>query len=98
MRRFLIGCVALLAAVSSGASTACAGGPGGRADETGTVEGAVREINKAQRTVYLMNGTLLWTNDQKLLDRLAPGHHVRASFEDRGGKKFINRLEVLKGE
>ena len=98
MRRFVIGWVALLAAVSSVASTSFAGGSGGRADQTGTVEGAVREINKTQQTVYLMNGTLLWTNDQKVLDQLAPGNRVRASFEDRGGKKFINRLEVLKGE
>jgi len=25
-----------------------------------------------------------------------PGAAVRVSFEDRGGRKFINRLEVLK--
>jgi hypothetical protein len=52
--------------------------------ESGTVEGTVREINKTHHTVYLANGTMLWTNDMKLLDQLAPGARVRAAFEDRG--------------
>jgi hypothetical protein len=47
-------------------------------------------------TVYLANGTMLWTNDMKLLDQLAPGTRIRAAFEDRGtGQKFINRLEIV---
>ena len=96
MRRWLPGCFVVLVAASLFTSTASfAVGPGGRADGTGTVESTVRDINKTQQTVYLMNGTLLWTNDTKLLDELAPGAHVRAAFEDRGGRKFINRLEVL---
>ena len=69
---------------------------GGKADSTGTVESTVRDINKTQQTVYLMDGTLLWTNDSALLERLAPGTPIRASFEDRAGRKFINRLEILK--
>ena len=30
-----------------------------------------------------------------LLEQLAPGTPIRVSFEDRGGRKFINRLEIL---
>jgi hypothetical protein len=69
---------------------------GGKADGTGTVESRVRDVNKIQQTVYLMDGTLLWTNDAALLEQLAPGTAIRASFEDRAGRKFINRLEILK--
>jgi hypothetical protein len=96
MRRWLIEWsirALIIAAVTPGVAFA---GPGGRAGESGTVEGTVREINKTHHTVYLANGTMLWTSDMKLLDQLAPGTRIRAAFEDRGtGQKFINRLEIV---
>jgi hypothetical protein len=88
----LVGC-----ALGSGlCSVAVVEAKGGKADGTGTVESTVRDVDKTQQTVYLTDGTLLWTNDVKLLDQLAPGTAVRASFEDRAGRKFINRLEILR--
>jgi len=86
----------VVCAVGPGLLSAAHVEAGGKADSTGTVESKVRDINKTQQTVYLMDGTLLWTNDSALLERLAPGTPIRVSFEDRGGRKFINRLEVLK--
>jgi len=87
--------IAVLAMISVTPGVSVAG-PTGFAGESGTVEGTVREINKTHHTVYLANGTMLWTNDMKLLDQLTPGTRIRAAFEDRGtGQKFINRLEIV---
>ena len=87
--------IAVLAMISVTPGVSVAG-PRGMAGESGTVESTVREVNKTHLTVYLANGTMLWTNDMKLLDQLAPGTHIRAAFEDRGtGQKFINRLEIM---
>ena len=97
MRAWLAGMLLAVCAVGSGLRSApVVEAKGGKADSTGTVESTVRDVNKTQQTVYLTDGTLLWTNDVKLLDQLAPGTAVRASFEDRAGRKFINRLEILK--
>ena len=94
-RWWLTGMLLVVCAVGPGLRSASHVEAGGKADSTGTVESKVRDINKTQQTVYLMDGTLLWTNDSALLERLAPGTPIRASFEDRGGRKFINRLEIL---
>ena len=94
-RRWLTGMLLVLCVVDPGLRSASHVEAGGKADSTGTVESKVRDIYKTQQTVYLMDGTLLWTNDSALLEQLAPGTPIRVSFEDRGGRKFTNRLEIL---
>jgi hypothetical protein len=91
MRRRLIGWGLALIAVSSVGPTVAFAGPDGYAGESRTVESDVREVNKTQQTVYLTNGTLLSTNDPKLLDQLAPGMRVHVALEERGNGAEVHQ-------
>jgi len=69
---------------------------GGNGGQSRTVESTIRELDTTWQTVYLTDGTVLSTNDAKLLERLRPGMRIRAAFEERPGRpNFINRLEVV---
>ncbi len=69
---------------------------GGNAGQSRTVESTIRDVNTTWQTVSLTDGTVLSTNDAKLLEQLRPGMRIRAAFEERPGRQnFINRLEVV---
>jgi len=69
---------------------------GGNAGQSRTVESTIRDVNTAWQTVSLTDGTVLSTNDAKLLEQLRPGMRIRAAFEERPGRQnFIDRLEVV---
>lgn len=95
MRRWLIGCVVGLVTVGVVMSTSSTISASGKGEGAGTVESEIREINKIQRALYLEDGTGLEANDPRVLDQLTPGIRVRASYEERAGRKLINRLEVV---
>jgi hypothetical protein len=93
----MIRCALVFIAVASTAPSVTWAGPAaGYAGQSRVVESTVREVDTTWQTVYLADGTLLSTNDVKLLEQLKPGMRIRAAFEERqGSRNFINRVEVL---
>ena len=96
MQRWVIRCAVGLIAVGAVAPAVSFAAPGPHLDQSRTVESTVREVNKTWQKVYLTDGTVLSTNDVKLLEQLTPGMRIRAAFEERaGGQNFINRVEIV---
>jgi hypothetical protein len=64
---------------------------GAWADE---VSGKVQSINAAERTIVLQDGTQLWIAEGLPLDLLKEGNSVKATYEERDGKKIVTAMEV----
>lgn len=64
---------------------------GAWADE---IAGKIQSIDPADRVVLLEDGTRLWVAEGLSLDALKDGASVKASYEERDGKKVITEFKV----
>ena len=95
-RRWIIRCAVMLLVLAWAVPPVVFAERGGNAGQSRTVESTIRELDTTWQTVYLTDGTVLSTNDAKLLEQLRPGMRIRAAFEERPGRpNFINRLEIV---
>ena len=60
------------------------------------VQGAVKSVDAAKKTVTLQDGTTLMVADAAALKELKPGSMIKASYEDRSGQKMATSIEVVK--
>lgn len=80
--RKLMGCVlALVLALSLTASAA-------------EIEGKVQKVDAGDRMFVLEDGTQIWVAEGISMDTLKEGATVKATFEERDGKKVATALEV----
>jgi hypothetical protein len=64
---------------------------GAWADE---VQGKVQTVNAAERMIVLEDGTQIWIAEGLALDDLKEGSTIKASYEERDGKKVATTIEV----
>jgi len=64
---------------------------GAWADE---VAGKIQSVDPAQRAVILEDGTMIWVAEGVAMDNLQEGKSVKASYEERDGKKIATSVEV----
>ena len=60
------------------------------------LEGKIKSIDPATRSITLENGTLLVMRTGAVVDDhrlLQPGAEIRASYEEKDGQKIVNKLE-----
>lgn len=67
------------------------GAAGAWADQ---VTGKVQKVDAAERMVTLEDGTNLWIAEGVSIDEVKEGTSVKASYEERDGKKVVTTLEV----
>jgi hypothetical protein len=60
----------------------------------GEIEGKIQRVDPADRVFVLEDGTQLWLAEGLSMDTLKEGASVKASYEERDGKKIVIRLEV----
>lgn len=82
MRKVLVIAVALLLVLSAAGAWA------------GEIQGKIQKVNPADRMFVLEDGTQLWVAEGLSVDTLKEGASVKATFEERDGKKVITNFEV----
>ncbi|HEU4371052.1 MAG TPA: DUF1344 domain-containing protein [Methylomirabilota bacterium] len=60
----------------------------------GDVAGKIQSVDPAERVITLEDGTKLWVAEGLSIDSLKEGAKVKASFEERDGKKVVTSIEV----
>jgi hypothetical protein len=60
------------------------------------IEGKVKSVDMAKKTVTLEDGTTLVVNDASELTDVKPGSMIKASYAERGGQKVATSLDVKK--
>ena len=82
MRKFVATMFALLLILGAGAAWA------------EDVSGKIRSIDQSQRMIVLEDGTELWIAEGLATDTLKDGASVKASYEERDGKKVVTGFQV----
>lgn len=82
MRKVLVIAVALLLVLSVAGAWA------------GEIQGKIQNVNPADRMFVLEDGTRLWVAEGLSVDTLKEGVSVKATFEERDGKKVVTNFEV----
>lgn len=82
MRKVLVITVALLLVLSVAGAWA------------GEIQGKIQNVNPADRMFVLEDGTRLWVAEGLSVDTLKEGASVKATFEERDGKKVVTNFEV----
>lgn len=82
MRKVLVIAVALLLVLSAAGAWA------------GEIQGKIQNVNPADRMFVLEDGTQLWVAEGLSVDTLKEGASVKATFEERDGKKVVTNFEV----
>jgi hypothetical protein len=60
----------------------------------GEIEGKIQKVDPADRAFVLEDGTQLWVAEGLSMDTLKEGASVKASYEERDGKKIATSFEV----
>ena len=60
----------------------------------GELEGKIQKIDPADRMFVLEDGTQVWVAEGVPMDKLKEGATVKASYEERDGKKIATTFEV----
>jgi hypothetical protein len=60
----------------------------------GEIEGKIQKVDTSDRMFVLDDGTQLWVAEGLSLDGLKEGAKVKATYEERDGKKIVTGLEV----
>ncbi len=60
----------------------------------GEIQGKIQNVNPADRMFVLEDGTQLWVAEGLSVDTLKEGASVKATFEERDGKKVVTNFEV----
>lgn len=58
------------------------------------VEGKIQKVDPADRTIVLEDGTQLWLAEAVSAEQLREGATIKASFEEKDGKKVVTQIEV----
>ncbi len=58
------------------------------------IEGKIKSVDPAQRAIVLEDGSMIWVAEGIPMDNLAEGKSVKASYEEREGKKVATSVEV----
>jgi len=58
------------------------------------VAGKIKSVDVTQRVVVLEDGTMIWIAEGVVIDALQEGKSVKASYEEREGKKVATSVEV----
>ena len=58
------------------------------------IQGKVQKVDTAERMFVLEDGTQVWVAEGLSMDNLKEGASVKASYEERDGKKVATSLEV----
>jgi Protein of unknown function (DUF1344) len=58
------------------------------------VSGKIQSVDPADRTIVLENGSKIWVAEGLPMDNLKEGKSVKASYEERDGKKVATSVEV----
>lgn len=58
------------------------------------IQGKIKSLDTAERVIALENGTRIWVAEGLSMDRLREGTSVKASYEERDGKKIATSIEV----
>jgi hypothetical protein len=58
------------------------------------IQGKIKSLDTAERVIALENGTRIWVAEGLSMNRLREGALVKASYEERDGKKVATSIEV----
>jgi uncharacterized protein DUF1344 len=58
------------------------------------VSGKIQSVDPADRTIVLDDGSKIWVAEGIPMDDLKEGKSVKASYEERDGKKVATSVEV----
>jgi hypothetical protein len=58
------------------------------------VQGKVQTVDPSERTIVLEDGTKIWVAEGVSMENVKEGAAVKASYEERDGKKVATSLEV----
>jgi len=58
------------------------------------IEGKIQKVDPADRMFVLEDGTQLWLAEGLQVDSLKEGASVKASYEERDGKKIATSVQV----
>jgi hypothetical protein len=79
VKTLLIAAIAVIVAVPLAASA-------------GELTGTVKSVSPAEKAFVLADGTQLWADDRQIME-LQEGVKVRATFEERDGKKIVTEID-----
>ncbi len=60
----------------------------------GEIQGKIQKVDPADRMFVLEDGTQVWVAEGVPMDKLKEGATVKASYEERDGKKIATTFEV----
>jgi hypothetical protein len=60
----------------------------------GDISGKVQSVDPSERAFVLDDGSKIWVAEGVSMDALKEGASVKASYEERDGKKVATNLEV----
>ncbi|MGH7265308.1 MAG: DUF1344 domain-containing protein [Candidatus Rokuibacteriota bacterium] len=60
----------------------------------GEIEGKVQKVDTADRTFVLEDGTQVWVAEGVAMENVKEGATVKATYEERDGKKVATALQV----
>jgi hypothetical protein len=58
------------------------------------IRGKIQTVDTAERTIVLEDGTKVWVAEGVPMDSVKEGLAIKASYEERDGKKIATSLEV----
>jgi hypothetical protein len=58
------------------------------------VQGKIQSVDASERTIVLEDGSKIWIAEGVPMDNLKEGKAVKASYEERDGKKVATTVEV----
>lgn len=58
------------------------------------VAGKIKSVDTAARSIVLEDGSIIWIAEGVTMDSLQEGKSVKASYEEREGKKVATSVEV----
>lgn len=56
--------------------------------------GKIQSVDTAQRAIVLEDGSMIWIAEGVSMENLTQGKSVKASYEERDGKKVATNIEV----
>jgi Cu/Ag efflux protein CusF len=58
------------------------------------VSGKIQKVDPSDRSIVLEDGTQLWLAESVSADALKEGATVKASYEEKDGKKVVTEIQV----
>ena len=81
MLKAFVGAIALSVALSGGAFAA-------------DVEGKIKSVDTTEKSFTLEDGTKVWIGESVSIEKIKEGSDVKASYEEKDGKKTATTVEV----